>query len=132
MKALAVVHAICAMASLAIATWWAVAAFRILPHMSTGTIRTNLPSVAILALSFAGPFAALGAWMLSLGLAIWRCEPAVRTKLLVTHGLLLVPAVVAVAVGLADLDAARRSAEHGGGLLGAIGLIPLYSAAASR
>ena len=42
-----------------------------------------------------------------------------------THGLRLGPALLAVAVGIADLRAAERSAAHGGGLLGAIGLIPL-------
>jgi hypothetical protein len=125
MKALAVFHAVFAIAMLSAASWWAVAAFRILPHMSTGTVRSNLVPVAMLALTFSSPLAALGAWMLALARAIWRGDAEVRGRLLLTHGLLLVPALVAVAIGLADLEAARRSAAHGGGLLGGIGLVPL-------
>jgi hypothetical protein len=125
MRVCAAVHAVLAVALFALAAWWAVAAFRILSHMSTGAVLTNLPAAAMLALTFSGPSAALGVWMLALARALWRGDPAARARLLRTHSLLLLPALAAVAVGIIDLLAAQRSAAHGGGLLGAIGLIPL-------
>jgi hypothetical protein len=77
------------------------------------------------ALTFAAPLASLGVWLLALARALWRRDLAVRGRLLWTHGLLLIPALAAVAFGIAALDAAERSAARGGGLLGGIGVIPL-------
>lgn len=125
MKVLAALHTACALALLGLAGWWVVSVFRTLPYMTTGTLLTNLPFAAMLALTFAGPLAALGGWLLVLARALWRREPTVRDRLLRTHGLLLIPALAAMAIGIADLQAAERSAAHGGGLLGGVGLIPL-------
>jgi hypothetical protein len=122
---LAVVHVIWGAALLAAAASWTVSAIRILPHMSSGTLHTNLPIVAMLAVTFAGPLLLLGLWLVALGRAIWRRDVAARTRVLWTHGVLLAPALLAVLVGIAELRAAERSAAHGGGLLGGIGLIPL-------
>jgi thiol:disulfide interchange protein len=124
-KWLAVVHTIFGFALLAVAGWWASATLRILPHMSTGTTLTNLPIVGMLALTFSAPLIALGVWMLALGRAVRRQDPGVRLRLLKTHSVLLVLSLAAMAVGIAELWAAERSAQHGGGLLGGIGLVPL-------
>ena len=125
MKFLAAIHTLFGLAVLAVAGWTAIATFQILPHMSTGTTVTNVPIVAMMALTFAGPLIALGVWMLVLGRAARRAEPGLRVLLLRTHGMLLVLALATMAVGMADLRAAARSAQHGGGLLGGLGLIPL-------
>jgi hypothetical protein len=122
---LAAVHTLFGLAVLAVAGWTAITTFQILPHMSTGTTVTNVPIVAMMALTFAGPLIALGIWMLVLGRAARRVERGIRSLLIRTHGVLLVLAVAAMAVGMADLRAAARSAQHGGGLLGGLGLIPL-------
>lgn len=119
------VHTIVGVALLALAGWWAFATLQILPHMSTGTTLTNLPAVAMLALMFSAPLIALGIWILALGRAIRRQDPGVRLRLLQTHGVLLVLSLAAMAVGISQLWVAERSAQHGGGLLGGIGLIPL-------
>src|SRR5262249_660121 len=124
MKLLGIAHGVVGVASLALALWLALAPFRVLPNMSTGTIGTNLPFAAMLALTFSAAPALLGFWMLTLGRAALRGD-AVRGRLGRTHGLLLVPALAAASVGVLDLQAAERSAAHGGGLLGAIGLVPL-------
>src|SRR5215471_4777741 len=117
MRILAALHVACGLVLLGLAGWWAVSVFRTLPYMSTGTLRTNLPFAAMFALTFAGPLGALGVWLLVLARALWRREPTVRGRLLGTHGILLVPALAAVAIGLAELAAAERSAARGGGLL---------------
>jgi hypothetical protein len=99
--------------------------FRVLPHVKTGTARENLTAVTMLALVQCGPLAALGLWMLALGRAIRRGDPRLRRRLLRAHGLLLVVALAAMLVGVSALQAAERSAQRGGGLLGGLGLIPL-------
>jgi hypothetical protein len=124
-KWLAAAHTIFGFALLAVGGWWAFATLQILPHMSTGTIFTNLPMIAMLALTFSAPLVALGVWMMVLGRAVRRRARSVRLRLLQTHGVLLVVSLAAMAVGIADLWAAKRSAQHGGGLLGGLGLIPL-------
>jgi len=122
---LAAIHTVFGLALLAVAGWWAIATFQILPHMSTGTTVTNLSVVAMLALTFSAPLIALGIWMLVLGRAARRNRRGLRALLLRTHGALLVLALASTAVGIAELRAAARSAQHGGGLLGGLGLIPL-------
>ncbi len=127
MKWLALAHTLVGFALLAIAGWWAFATLQVLPHMSTGTTLTNVPVIAMLALTFSAPLIVLGVWMMALGRAIRRRDRGVRLRLLQTHGVLLVLSLAAMAVGLVDLRAAERSARHGGGLLGGLGLIPLAS-----
>jgi hypothetical protein len=124
-KFLAAVHAIVGLAFLAVAGWWTIATLQILPHMSSGTTLTNLPLVVPVALTFSMPFIALGVWMLLLARAALRGDRGLRRRLVRTHGVLLVWALAAIAVGIADLRAAEHSAQHGGGLLGGLGLIPL-------
>ncbi len=64
-------------------------------------------------------------WLAILGFRLWRPTRALRRLLRVTHLLLGPVAVLLVVYGLFCLHAARGSAEGGGGLLGAVGLIPI-------
>lgn len=64
-------------------------------------------------------------WLVVLGVRLMRPNTAVRTALRVTHLLLAPLAVLLVVYGIHALQAAGRSAEGGGGLLGAFGLIPI-------
>lgn len=122
---LALGHYAWGMALLLLAAWFATSAFRILPHMSTGTIWTNLPKATMLAVTQAGPLGMLGMWIMVLGHWTWTGRAGLRTALLWTHGLLLLPGLLAVWVGIYALRAAARSAAQGGGLLGSIGGFPL-------
>jgi len=125
MRILAAFHLAWSLVLILIAAWFASAAFRILPYMSTGTLWTNLPRVLMMAAVQAGPMIALGLWMAILGRWTWRGHPNIRVLLLITHGFLLVPGIGAIAVGILALRAAERSAARGGGLMGAIATIPL-------
>jgi hypothetical protein len=125
MRALAVAHGAWGALVLVLAVWWAREVFQILPHLKVGTARENLTAVTMLALVQCGPLAALGFWMLALGRAIRRGDPGLRRRLRRAHGLLLVVALAAMLVGVSALQAAQRSAQRGGGLLGWLGLIPL-------
>jgi hypothetical protein len=125
MRTLAVVHVVMASALLGAAAWWTVAMVRILPYLSTGSNATKLVTIAGLGVAFSLPAAALAGWMLMLARAAWRGDPRVRGRLLWTHTLLLVPALAAVVLGVAALSASALSAARGGGLLGAVGLVPL-------
>ena len=107
------------------AGWPALAAFRTLPHMSTGTIWTNLPNALLLSAMYALPPAALGAWMGLLGLRLWSPGARLRTTLLWTHGILLVLGSLAVYVGIHSVEAAEISSARGGGLLSPLAWIPL-------
>ena len=124
-RCLALGHYAWGIALLLLAAWFATSAFRILPHMSTGTIWTNLPLALKLAVTRAGPLGMLGIWILVLGHRTWTGHAGLRTALLWTHGLLLLPGFLAVAGGVLALRAAARSAAQGGGLLGPIGGFPL-------
>jgi hypothetical protein len=64
-------------------------------------------------------------WLIVLGIWLWRPGCSVRKALRVTHFVLAPLAVLLVAYGLYCLRAAQRSAEGGGGLLGAVGLMPI-------
>ena len=125
MKLLAIAHTAWGAVILAAAAWWAISILRVLPYMSTGTVASNLPVVATLAVVQCGPLVVLAALMFSLGGSIRRGEASARSRLLWTHGVLLVFAIGAIATGLLALQAAERSAARGGGLMGGFGLIPL-------
>ena len=125
MRGLALAHFAWGVSLLLLAAWFATSALRILPHMSTGTIWTNLPTVVVLILVQAGPFGALGAWAVVLGRWTWGGRPKLRAALLVTHGILLLPGSLAVAMGINSLRAAARSAAGGGGLLSPLAIFPL-------
>ncbi|QEY31194.1 hypothetical protein EVJ50_01945 [Synechococcus sp. RSCCF101] len=64
-------------------------------------------------------------WLVVLGVRLMRPNTTVRTTLRVTHCLLAPLEALLVVYGIHCLQAARRSAEFGGGLLGASGLIPI-------
>lgn len=64
-------------------------------------------------------------WLVILGFRLCRGHRAVRTALRLTHLVLAPLAALLVVYGTFCLQAARRSAASGGGLLGAFGLIPL-------
>lgn len=68
-------------------------------------------------------------WLVILGLRLLRPNPGVKKALRVTHSLLAPLAVLLVVYGFHCLQAARHSAEAGGGLLGAFGLIPIVMGA---
>ena len=64
-------------------------------------------------------------WLVILGFRLCRSRRAIRTALRLTHSVLAPLAALLVVYGTFCLHAARRSAESGGGLLGAFGLIPI-------
>ena len=94
-RCLALGHYAWGIALLLLAAWFATSAFRILPHMSTGTIWTNLPKAMMLAVTQAGPLGMLGMWIVVLGHWTWTGHAGLRTALLWTHGLLLFPGFLA-------------------------------------
>ena len=65
-------------------------------------------------------------WLAFLGVQLWR-GPTPRTFALLraTHWAVLVLAALLIYAGIAALQAAERSAAHGGGLLGAFGFLPI-------
>ena len=66
-------------------------------------------------------------WVVVLGVRLQRPTATVRAHLRRTHLVVLPVALLCIAYGAYALFAAQRSAESGGGLLGAVGLIPLGS-----
>ena len=64
-------------------------------------------------------------WLAILGFRLCRADRTLRTALRVTHAVLGSLAILLLVYGWFCLEAARRSAEAGGGLLGAVGLIPI-------
>ena len=64
-------------------------------------------------------------WLAVLGFRLWRADRTVRKALRVTHAVLGPLAILLIAYGWFCLRAAQRSAEAGGGLLGAVGLVPI-------
>lgn len=106
-------------------TWIGASCFLVLPHMSTGTSGTNLFAATMLAVTTGGPLAAGGIWMGVLGCWIWSGDTKVRPALMTTHSLFLLFGALGMIYGIFALHAAERSAAAGGGLMGAIGLVPL-------
>jgi hypothetical protein len=64
-------------------------------------------------------------WLVVLGIRLVHPTAGLRRQLLVTHLAMLPFAGLLVAYGVFALREAARSAESGGGLLGAFGLIPI-------
>jgi hypothetical protein len=64
-------------------------------------------------------------WLIVLGLRLWRPYPRLRTALRNTHLVLAPFAILLTVYGFYALRKAGESAEGGGGLLGAFGLIPI-------
>ena len=124
-RCLALAHYAVSMVLLLLAAWWILSSFLVLPHMSHGTIWTNLPIVLGIATVHSGPLAGLGVWMMILGHRTWRGHPGLRSALMLTHGILLLPGILTSAIGFYALRGAARSAARGGGLLGPIGIFPL-------
>jgi hypothetical protein len=84
-----------------------------------------LPLVVLFGLVLA-PVLLIGPiWGIVLGARMWRPTPDVLAAVRRTHWAYLVVDALLVAYGIFALRAAERSAAHGGGLLGGVGLIPL-------
>ena len=65
-------------------------------------------------------------WLCILGCQLWDgSDPRLCLRVRVTHAVSLLFAVMLCASGVWTLQAGQRSAEHGGGLLSAWGMIPL-------
>ena len=64
-------------------------------------------------------------WMIYLGIRLWAPNDRIVAMLRTTHRISLGIAALLVLYGVSALRAAERSAAHGGGLLGAFGLLPL-------
>ena len=124
-RCLALAHYGWGLALLLFAAWFAASALRVLPHMSSGSILTNLPTVLMVAAMNAGPAALLGAWIVALGRRAWIGHPRLRRALILTHGLLLPAGILASMLGVHALRAASRSAARGGGLLSPVAALPL-------
>lgn len=72
------------------------------------------------------PLAAPSVWVLSMGVrSFWPLTPRAARALRWTHGIAIGGSVLLGLAGVLMLQAAGRSAERGGGLLGAFGLLPL-------
>lgn len=125
MRCVALLHFAWGLLLLLIATYFGVAMLRTLPHLSSGTAWTHVPGVLLLAAVYALPLGTLGFWMMVLGQWAWAIRPRLRLALLVTHGVLLLPGALAVAVGAYSMRAAERSTASGGGLLSPLAALPL-------
>jgi hypothetical protein len=64
-------------------------------------------------------------WLIVLGVRLWRPGAGLRTALRVTHLVMAPLGGLLIVYGIFCLRAPQRSAEGGGGLLGAFGLVPL-------
>ena len=125
LRCLALVHFAWGLVLFLIATCFGIGILRTMPHLSFGTIWTNLTGVLLLAFVHALPLGALGLWMTMLGRWAWTMHPRLRFALLVTHGVLLIPGTLAVVVGLNSIRSAERSTASGGGLLSPLAALPL-------
>jgi hypothetical protein len=80
-----------------LAAWIAASALLVLPHVTSGTIRTNLPPALTMA-SIQSPLGALSVWIVKLERGIWRMHVSLRKVLVMTHGLLLLPGMFSDAI----------------------------------
>ena len=99
--------------------------FRVLAigHIAIGVL---LLPVALLFGGIIAPILMVGPiWGIILGVRLWRSPFEGRAALRRTHWTFLLIDGLLVAYGIFALRAAERSAAHGGGLLGGIGLVPL-------
>ncbi len=125
MRCLAVAHYAWGTVLLLLAVWCVIAALMVLPHMSSGTIWSNLPtSLSIAAWQSFLP-GALGVWMMIIGYRAWAVNSGLRKTLLISHGLLSGPGLLAAIVGVHAVRAAEISSSRGGGLLSPIAYVPL-------
>jgi hypothetical protein len=125
MRCLALAHFAWGLLLLLIATYFGVGMLWTLPHLSSGTVWTNLPGVLLVAASYALPPGSLGFWMLVLGRWTWTARQRLRLALLITHGLLLMLGTLAVVVGVHAMHAAERSTASGGGIMSPLAALPL-------
>ena len=125
MRCLALAHFAWGLLLVVIGACFGIGMLRVLPHLSSGTVRANLPGVLLMAAVYALPAGSLGFWMIVLGRWAWSLRPCLRLALLITHGVLLLPGTLAVVVGVYALRAAERSTAHGGGLLSPLAAVPL-------
>jgi len=99
--------------------------FRILGvvHILVGLLLLPLSMMFGLMLA---PLVVLGPlWIIALGILLWRSGVKVRRLVSRTHLVAIGVAVLLCIHGMLALQAAARSADEGGGLLGAYGLIPM-------
>ena len=125
LRFVALLHFISSALLLSGAALLASSALRVQPHLSSGTPLTKTLVVVFVAMTAAGPWAALGFGMAVLGWMAWTRKARVREALLWTHGPLLLVGLLACSIGIAGMQAAERSAERGGGLLGPVAVVPL-------
>ncbi|MDQ1256167.1 MAG: hypothetical protein QG656_763 [Candidatus Hydrogenedentes bacterium] len=125
LRCLAVGHAAWGLLILLFAAWFAASCSQVIPHMTSGAMWMNLLPALLLTITSVFPLAALGLWSLILGQRIWKRKPRLFTPLLVTHGLLLAPGVLAFTIGVCSLNMGTQSAANGGGLLSPLALFPL-------
>jgi hypothetical protein len=124
-RCLALFHFAWGIVLIALATWCVIAALMVLPHMSSGTIWSNLPmSLSIAAWQSFLP-GTLGTWMMIIGYRAWKLHAGLRKTLLTSHGILLGPGLFATIVGVFAVRAAEISSSRGGGLLSPIAFVPL-------
>jgi hypothetical protein len=65
-------------------------------------------------------------WLCMLGAKLWNGpNPLLTKQVWITHAVSMLFAVLLIGMGIFALQAAERSAAHGGGLLGTWGLIPI-------
>ena len=105
--------------------FFGISMLRIVPHLSTSSVWTNLPGVLLVAAGYALPPGSLGFWMLVLGRWTWTARQHLRLALLITHGLLLMLGTLAVVVGVHAMHAAERSTASGGGIMSPLAALPL-------
>ena len=125
MRCLALVHFAWGLLLLAVAAFFGAGMLRVLPHLSSGTVWTNLPGVLLMAAVYALPFGLLGFWMIVLGRWVWTLRPQLRRALLITHGVMLLIGTLAVVTGVHAMRAAERSTASGGGIMSPIAALPV-------
>ena len=85
-----------------------------------------MPMTAFFGLLLAPILMAGPIWLGVLGVRLWRGTSTRLVKQVrVTHCFALLFALLLFVVGILDFQAAERSAAHGGGLMGALGLFPI-------
>jgi len=102
-----------------------VLAFRALSvvHVVAGVL--SLPLALFFGLAAAPVLALAPLWMIYLGIRLWTPNDRIVAMLRTTHRISLAIAALLILYGISALRAAERSAAHGGGLLGAFGILPL-------
>ena len=124
-RCLALAHFLWGLLLVLIALYFGVGILRTAPHLSSGTLWTNLPGVLLLAAVYTVPLAVLGGWIIVLGGWAWTARRRLHVALLITHGVLLVPGTALVVGGVYAMRAAARSTASGGGILSPVAAFPL-------